>query len=344
MTPRLLIHRPGLVVPVPIDPDGILGPTKNEARGPRWRRSGPNRFVPSRVSTDEAQQRIVEALANAPEGSAVTGWAAFHWDRVPWFPPLEADGSRRPIPIALDDDRTATPCEGVIACHDWLFEGDVTQIDGLPVTVPERSLSFAVRRALSLDTAVGLIDMAFAANQTDPARFAAHVARLRWRPGVRLLRLALTLADQNSWSPMESVMRLAWTDAGHPRPLCNQPIFDTHGRHLFTPDLLDARAGVVGEYNGAVHDGVAPRRRDLEREDLCRELGLESVTMMSTDLRDRGPFVRRLRAAYQRAAERPRATPQWTIAQPSWWTDTSTVAKRRALEEPQRSIWLRRSA
>ena len=29
----------------------------------------------------------------------------------------------------------------------------------------------------------------------------------------------------------------------------NRPIFDLHGRHVGTPDLLDAEAGLYGEYD-----------------------------------------------------------------------------------------------
>ena len=58
-------------------------------------------------------------------------------------------------------------------------------------------------------------------------------------------------------------MRLVWElDAGHPRPLCNVPLFDRHGRHLATPDLVDPGAGVVGEYDGAVH--LTGAQRHLE--------------------------------------------------------------------------------
>ena len=38
-----------------------------------------------------------------------------------------------------------------------------------------------------------------------------------------------------------------------PRPLCNVPVFDRFGQHIGTPDLLDPVAGVVGEYDGALH-------------------------------------------------------------------------------------------
>ncbi|WGL52079.1 hypothetical protein P5P86_19275 [Nocardioides sp. BP30] len=49
----------------------------------------------------------------------------------------------------------------------------------------------------------------------------------------------------------------------------------------------------------------------------------------------------RLVAAYQRAAAR-RRTGLWTLAQPHWWVDTSTVAQRRALTDRERRVWLKR--
>ncbi len=138
-------------------------------------------------------------------------------------------------------------------------------------------------------------------------------------------------------------MRRLWTGRGFDRPLCNRPIFDLNGRHLLTPDLFDPVAGVLGEYNGAVHLNLRVGHRDLNREEICRQLGLEMVSMMSTDLRDKSAFEWRLDNAYRRAAARPLTT-NWTLDLPSSWVDTSTVAKRRALDESQRELWLRRQA
>ncbi|WGX95194.1 hypothetical protein [Nocardioides sp. L-11A] len=125
------------------------------------------------------------------------------------------------------------------------------------------------------------------------------------------------------------------------RLLCNPPIFDLRGNHLMTPDLLDAEAGVIGQYDGIVHDRTRVRRRDLEVEERCRGLGLEVVTMLSADLRDLRSFDGRLATAYRRAGQR-RPTPEWTLDQPWWWIDTSTVDRRRALGDEDRRIWLRR--
>ena len=99
--------------------------------------------------------------------------------------------------------------------------------------------------------------MAAYSDLIDLASFAAYVARLPARPGIRLLREALALAEENSWSPMESEMRVLWrVDAGRPKPLCNAPIFNARGTHLLTPDLFDPVAGVAGEYTAPSMPGT----------------------------------------------------------------------------------------
>lgn len=340
---ELEIARPGVVVPVRVDPQGRAGPTPQQARGPRWRRVGPGLFVPADSPCGKPEQRIVEVAAGLPEGTAVTGWAALAWLGARWFDGLASDGvTQLPVPVAVDDRRRIRKRAGARLSEDWLFGTDVIRVDGLPVTVPNRSVTWEARRARHVVAAVQVIDLAAYDDLIELEDLGAYVARLPSRPGVRQLRLAVDLADENVWSPQEPPMRIAWThDAHKPRPLCNVPVFDTTGRHLFTPDLFDPGAGVAGEYNGAVHDGVAPRRRDLNREERYRNHAIEVVTMMSVDRRDTSDFVARLRAAYRRAAGRPSGA-TWTVAQPDWWVDTSTVARRRALTGPEREIWLSR--
>jgi hypothetical protein len=129
-------------------------------------------------------------------------------------------------------------------------------------------------------------------------------------------------------------MRFHWElDAGLPRPRCNVPVFGLDGKRLATPDLIDPVAGVVGEYDGAVHLEGAQRSKDLDREHLFRSHGLEYVTMLAGDAPDPTRFIQRLQAAYDRAADIPESRRRWTIEAPEWWRDTTTVAARRALDD-----------
>jgi hypothetical protein len=338
----LHISRPGIVVPVRVDPSGRTGPTPGQARGPRWRGSSCGRFVPAHVDREGTPQRIVEAVASAPDGSGATGWAALHWQLARWFPGRTARGDLLPVPIAIADSVHLARRAGVQLCRDWLFEGDIIRVDGLPITRPERSICVAALRARSVEDTVQVVCMAMADDLASLAELRAYAARIKGRPHTRRLNTAIELADENVWSPMEVTLMMRWR---HVRPVaglrCSAPIFDLDGNHLLTPDLLDAEAGVLGQYDGLIHEEKRVRRRDLETEELCRDLGLEVVTMLAADLRDMRSFDRRLASAYQRATARA-ARGGWTLDHPHWWTDTSTVDARRALDGQDRQIWLRR--
>lgn len=340
----LHLTRSGPVVPVPADPFGLAGPTPGQARGSGWRTSSPGRFVPIGVRADDTQQRIVEAVAGGVAGTAATGWSALHWQGSRWFSGRRADGTPEPVLLAVGDSGNLAPRAGVRFCYDWLFDDDVIEVDGLPITRPERSVCAEVLRVRTLARAVRLIEMATADDLVDLDGLQTYALRIKGRPHTVRLFTALGLADENVWSPGESEMKHVWRKHRGSPLLCNPPLFDHAGRHLLTPDLLDPVAGVVGEYNGQVHDRIVVRRRDLDREELYRDLGLEVVEMVSTDLRDTRSFERRLDASYERAAGRRGGggRRRWTLGQPSWWVDTSTVARRRALSARERELWLRR--
>jgi hypothetical protein len=303
-------------------------------------------FVPSDTSVDNEMQRIVEAVAGAPAGSAATGWAALRWLHARWFAGRTAHGDPLPVPLAIGDSAHLAPRPGVQLWRDWLFDGDIVHVDGLPITRPERSVCAAALRARSLEDTVRIVCMAMADDLVSLAEIRSYAARIKGRPHTRRLNEAIDLSDENIWSPQEVTLLTRWREQrpGRTPPLCNPPIFDLRGRHLTTPDLLDVEAGVIGQYDGLVHEAIRVRRRDLDVEELCRDLGLEVVTMLSTDLRDLRSFDRRLAAAYERADQRRRehSDRAWTLEQPGWWTDTSTVARRRALDDEARRIWLRR--
>lgn len=115
-------------------------------------------------------------------------------------------------------------------------------------------------------------------------------------------------------------MRLLWElGAGLPRPLTNMPIFTLGGRHIGTPDLLDPVSGVLGEYDGGLHLAGDRRARDIRREAVFREHGLEPVTMVAEDRIDNRAFLDRLRAAYRRARRRLTSDRNWTVVPPPWW-------------------------
>ncbi|MEV7431909.1 hypothetical protein AB0N29_20020 [Nocardioides sp. NPDC092400] len=289
--------------------------------------------MPSVVDPDLPVQRIVEAAAVLPAYGGVTGWAALHWLGARWFEGVEDDGrTLRPVALAigpgnLRQDRLRAPTKERLAPDELLTD------DGLPMTTVLRSVCFEVRHARDVRAAVVVLDMACRADLVTVAEVRTYAAeRLASWTGVPQTRAALDLADENVWSPQESLMRLQWVlDAGRAAPLTNRPVFGLDGRHLATPDLIDPEAGVVGEYDGSGHLGGPQRHRDLIREERLRAAGLELVVQVAADRRDPMGYLWRLRSAYERAARRPAADRRFTLELPPGWVPTHAVEQRRAL-------------
>lgn len=331
----------GLVWPCRVDETGADGPTRAQARGSSWRSAGWGLYVPSNAPTS-VEQRIVEAAARLPSYGGVTGWAALRWMGGVWFDGL-AEGGRAQRPVALATaDSAIRSCGDTSVSEERLDPTELTAYAGLVVTNPARSLFFEMRHARSPVAAHVAADMAAYSDLVSQREATAVAYRNPGWTGIGRMRAALEDMEENAWSPAEVVMRTVWCDlAGLPRPVCNRPVFDLTGRHVGTPDLFDPVVGLVGEYDSALHLEGAQRARDLHREGLFRDLGLEYVTMLAADLRRPDAFVARLRQAYLRASRRVHADREWTTELPAWWLPTFTVEQRRALDDEQRERLLR---
>lgn len=331
-------NRPGLVRPVRVDDSGLLGPTRRQARGNRWRTTSRGLFVPSEVELS-VEQRIVEAAAVLRDGEAVTGWAALRWLGAEWFGGATATGA--PLDVPLVSRRHVLAQDGFSISQEFVHPAQVLEVDGLPVTTPSRSVVFEMRHAAGLGDAVIALDMACYADLVSLNEVAVFVAQLGPVTGIQQARDGIAESDENAWSPMEVSMRRVWTRvAGLPRPLCNAPVFTLDGHHLGTADLIDPEVGIAGEYNGALHLLGSQMATDLRRESAFREAGLETVTMVAANWGDIDEFARRLRRAYLRARDSGRPK-RWTLDPPDWWVPTRTVEQRRSLDEGQRDRFLR---
>jgi hypothetical protein len=331
------VRRPRLVGPVRVDPAGLVGPTRGQARGPGWRRTSQGLHVPAHVEPTP-EQRIVEAAAVLHDDEAVTGWAGLRWELAAWFDGTTTDRTLRDVPVVARRDRAAPL--GVCVSQEFLHPDEITRVDGVPVTLAVRSVVYEMRYAARLGAAVIALDMACYSDLVSIAEVAAYVAQLGPVTGIQQARDALALGEENSWSPQETALRGVWRREGLPRPLCNAPVFTLDGRHVGTPDLIHPEIGLIAQYNGSDHLTLAGTAADIKKDADFRDLGLESATMLVTDWVDLDDFTRRLMAAARRAATRP-GPRLWTLDQPSWWTPTHTVERRRALARAERDRLLR---
>jgi hypothetical protein len=284
----------------------------------------------------------VEAAAVLPAYGGVTGWAGLRWLGAAWFDGVRRGGrEERPVTLAVAD-RSIRPQAGITTSEERLDPSELTVHRGIVVTVAVRSAFFEMRYAGSETEAVQVADMTAYSDLVSRDEMLAHAAVNPGWTGIDRFRVGAIDMDENAWSPTEVTMRRRWQHlAGFARPLTNRPVFDLAGRHIGTPDLIDPVAGVIGEYNGALHLEGAQRSRDVEREARFRGVGLECVEMLAGDLADPQAFLARLRSAYARAARLPTSDRAWTMELPSWWVPTFTVAQRRALDDDQRQRWLR---
>lgn len=291
-------------------------------------------YVPSTVPDDVVEQRIVEQAARLSDRGVVTGWAALRLMGGAYFDGLAEGGrTRLPVPLAAGRAGTLKSGRGALVSREPLEESEIHRVQGIRCTRPTRALFDEMRRTGDPRAAIVDLDMAAAARLVaiwEMADYAA--ARTTWRRA-SVVAAALPWADERSRSPAESRMRLVWVlDAGLPPPLCNRPVFDLRGRHLGTPDLLDVEAGVVGEYDGAVHLRTGRRARDIAREGRFRASGLEYFTIVGSDLHDRELVVQRMLTTRDRALslDRPQV---WTIEPPDGWEPHLSYGEELRLRE-----------
>lgn len=333
----LHVRRSRLVVPVRVDPDGLTGPTRGQARGEDWRRTSQGLHVPASVE-QVPEQRIVEAAAVLRKNEAVTGWAALRWLGGAWFDGTDEYAGRRDVPLMARRDRAAPP--GATVSQEFLHPDQIALVDTVPVTIAVRSVVHEMRFAATLGEAVSALDMACYSDLVSVEEAASFVSSLGPVTGIQQARDAVLLADENSWSPRETKMRGVWRRTGIGRALCNRPVFTLDGRHVGTPDLIEPGLGLIGQYNGSDHITLAGTASDVKKDAAYRDHGLETVTMLVTDWSDLDDFIGRLLAAARRAARESSAR-TWTLDQPSWWRPTHTVELRRSLDDDQRARFLR---
>jgi hypothetical protein len=295
-------------------------------------------YVPASVPLTPPQ-RIVEAGCLLPRYGAVTGWGALAWRADGWFNGLRADGSARPVPVALSFHRIR-PQPLLHVCSERCTAVDVEVIDGLPVHVPAAAVGYEVRYAPHVRAAAIALNMACFHDLVSLEEMAGWIGMHPSYTGIEQAREAWPLGDENAWSPAEVTMKAIWSGP-FPEPLSNQPVFDLQGHFLGTPDLIDPRTGVLGEYQSDQFHPGSVRAKDLARLHDFRSHGLAPVEMVTSELGMPGPFLMRLGAAYAEAEARPLSERRWTLELPPWWVPTFTVAQRRALSDRDREIWLR---
>lgn len=318
----------GLIAPSRIDATGTAGPTRGQAAGTNWVRVAPRWYAPAE-RPECVEQRILEQacrLVDSDRG-AVTAWAALRWQGGAFFDGLGPGGAGELDVPLLVGTGNVRPAPGSHISKEQLAPTERLVIDGLPVTTIQRALFDEVRRRNELWAGVQAIDMAAAAGLISVGLFAEYVLHRPAWEGVPLVRTAIALASNDSRSPRETWLRLVWILVAElPVPRCNRPVYDHDGRLLGIPDLFDEGAGLVGEYSGAHHKSRERHRKDVSREELFRNHGLEYFEVVQGD--SRAVAAERMTSARGRAKFLPKESRAWTLEPPPWVTPPESLDER----------------
>jgi len=294
------------VVPVHVDATGSTGPTRGQARGPRWRITSPGLVVPAETRDDLVEQRILEAHVGAGPSTVVSGWAALRLHGGGFFDGLARDGRTRMLVPVAANGRRIRGTAGVVLVHDEIPPDEVTTIHGIRCAKVHRALFDEMRRIGEVREMAVAVGAACSAQLTSVDAMRVYASTRRWYRDVRLVREAVEMSVGSCRSPQEDRFRIIWEfDARWGRPRINCPVLDQHGRLVAVPDLLDPVRGVVGEYAGADHRDIDQHEKDIAREAALRAVGLEYVEVVGRDLRDPRKVVDRMREAASRAGRHP---------------------------------------
>ncbi|MFF2243167.1 hypothetical protein ACFVTM_03150 [Arthrobacter sp. NPDC058130] len=203
----------------------------------------------------------------------------------------------------------------VIVHRMKLYDDEVTLVDGVPVTTPERTW-LDMAEMLSADELVAMGDSCVRVPRADlEGRDMPHcdiadlqrmIFRHKGKPGIRKAKEAIRLIRVGADSPQETRLRLAILRAGLPEPELNVAITSEDGVRHHEPDLSYRRYRIGVEYEGAHHGGEAQVVRDISRSERYQALGWTEVRISKRHMHDDArAAVAKIRAALVQAGWRP---------------------------------------
>ncbi len=207
------------------------------------------------------------------------------------------------IHVSQPHGHRAVRTRGVIGHHLVISDRELTVLDGIPITTPERTWS-DLAGWIDLEALVAAGDRVIW-HRAPLAHLDALVEVARRHPGRRgrPARLAaLALVSDRADSAPESVLRVRIARSGLPTPLANPLLRTASGAWVGQPDLAWPEYREVVEYEGDGHrTDRAQWRTDLRRVPRFEDDGWHVNRAGGDDLADGSRWLLRLLARRLRA-------------------------------------------
>ena len=181
----------------------------------RYRTIFPDVYI-AKSATPKREQYVVGAWLWSRRRCVIAGIAAAARHGAPWF------DQSAPIELILECSR---PPPGIVTRNERIEVDEIIDVDGVPVTTPERT-ALDIARRLPRDSAVSHLDAVARATGVSASDVWPLVDRYAGARGLRRAVIARSLMDAGSASARQSHLRLALIDGGLPPPMTHIKVTD----------------------------------------------------------------------------------------------------------------------
>jgi hypothetical protein len=222
------------------------------------------------------RDRTVGAWISTCSQGVIAGVAAAALHGASW---VDAD-----LPIELIS-RQLRPQPGLVVRRERIAADEITRIARLPVTTRART-AFDLGRHLDRGDALVRLDALMRSMLFSTEDVLLLAKRYQGVRGIRQLRELLPLVDGGAASPQESLLRLAFLDAGLPKPVTQFPIVDSRGYLVRIVDMAWDEFKVAVEYDGEQHQTDRYQyRKDARVLPILARMGWSVVRAFKEDRR-----------------------------------------------------------
>jgi hypothetical protein len=233
-------------------------------------------------------RHIHAALAAAPVGAILSGWAAAALHGVPNdFLDGTSDGAKRlPVELIVPPDSGAYQRDGLRLRWAPCRVEDLVTYHGHLVTNGMRTATDLTRWAKYPEKALAAMDMCLRhglASRHEVEHL--QIPHMKGYRGIQLVRDSIAIASDRAESPKESELRYYWIESGLPTPKINAEVYDLRGQFIGRIDLMDEASGYGAEYNGHWHEMWDRPELDSRRMIALRSLNLTMDDFTKADFR-----------------------------------------------------------